>query len=111
MPTPQNSRFWPPPGPLNPAPLDEKDHLLNEIKELGYFIPGARDLELPYLRDLRDSCKEKKANQDKVDRKAAEAGRKVVEAMDPKQVQGALKEYLAWRRKKRGIKQGTLGDN
>ncbi|KKK46663.1 hypothetical protein LCGC14_3162990 [marine sediment metagenome] len=108
MPTPQNPRFWLPPGPINPAPKDEKDYLLNEIKELGYFIPGARDLELQYLRDLRDSCKEKKAKQDEVDKKAAEAGRKAVEAMDQKQVQGALKEYLDWRRKKRGISSETL---
>ena len=109
--TKQNPTFWLPPGPLNPAPKNEKDYLLNEIRELGYFIPGARDLEIPYLRDLRDSCKEKKRNQDETDEKAEEAGRKTVAAMDPKQVQGALKEYLAWRRKKRGIKQRTLGDD
>ena len=63
---------------------------------------------MKYLRDLRDSCKEKKAKQDEVDKKAAEAGRKAVEAMDQKQVQGALKEYLDWRRKKRGISSETL---
>ena len=106
----QNPTFWLPPGPLNPTPKDEKDHLLNEIRELGYFIPGARDLEIQYLRDLRDSCKEKKAKQDIEDQKAAEAGRKVVDAMDPKQVQGALREYLTWRRKKQGIKTKILGD-
>ncbi len=108
--TTKNPRFWLPPGPLNPVPLDEKDHLLNEIKELGYFIPGASDLEIPYLRDLRDSCKEKKIKQDEADEKAAEAGRKAVEDMDPAQVRGALKEYLDWKRKKRGINRGTLGE-
>ena len=109
--TVKNPKFWLPPGKINPLPLTEKDHLINEIKELGFFIPGARDLEIPHLRDLRDSCKEKKIRQDEADRKAEEAGRKTVAAMDPKQVQGALKEYLAWRRKKRGIKQRTLGDD
>ncbi len=104
----KNPRFWLPPGKLNPTPLDEKDHLLNEIKELGYFIPGARDLEIPYLRDLRDSCIEKKKDQDEADAKAEEAGRQTVASMDPKQIQGALREYLKWRRKKRGIDQGTM---
>ena len=105
------NRFWLPPGKINPLPLTEKDHLINEIKELGYFIPGARDLELPYLRDLRDSCKEKKRDQDEADRKAEEMGKQVVDAMDPKQVRGALNEYLKWRRKKKGIDKGTLGDD
>ena len=74
---------------------------MQRLYEARYLVPGAEDLELPYLRDLVQSCEAKKRKQDAIDAAKAEAGKKILDAMDPAQRKGALKEFLTWRRQRR----------
>lgn len=99
--TPRNHQpVWLPGGhgkKLQHEPRTEKDHLLKELESLGYFMPGAEDEEVSYLRDIVQRCREKKARQDALD---AKAGRDIVQRLPEAQRRGMIKEFLDWRRKR-----------
>lgn len=80
-----------------PFPRTEHDRLRNEIHELGYYLPGAEDMDIGHLRDLVQAYREKKKIQDEEDVKAGEAA---VALMSPEQIKGAVAEYIKWKRKR-----------
>lgn len=104
--TPRHKKtMWLPGGhgkKLKTEPRTEKDFLLLELEQLGYFMPGAEDEEVSYLRDVVAKCRSKKARQDALDEKA---GRDIVSKLDREHVKGLIREFLAWR-SKREVAQG-----
>ena len=84
------------------APNTEREQLMQRLYEARYLVPGAEDLELNYLRDLVQACEEKKQKQDEVDKIKAVAAAKMLNEMSPEQRRGALREFLAWRKRRRG---------
>lgn len=91
---------WVKPGLVNPFPKTERDYVMAELRELGYAVPGADDLELSYLRDILQACRAKKTAQDEAD---ARFGEEIFDKMDPEQRRQAMKNYLEWRRKRQGV--------
>ena len=84
------------------TPKTEREQLMQRLYEVRYLVPGAEDLELSYLRDIVQACEEKKRKQDAEDKVKAAAAGKLLDDMDPAQRQGALKEFLKWRKRRRG---------
>ena len=91
---------WVKPGPINLFPKTERDHIMVELRELGYAVPGSEDLELSYLKDILQACRAKKAAQDEAD---AKMGEEIFDRMDPEQRRQAMKDYIEWRRKRQGM--------
>lgn len=77
-------------------PQTERENLLNRLWDARTMIPGSRTMPLSQLRDYvqRQEFKLK----EEVAQKAKEVQRKV-SIYEHQQTVGALKEYLAWRRK------------
>ena len=99
--TPRHAKpTWLVTGAINPFPRTERDHAINELHSLGYAVPGAEDLEIQHLRDILQACREKKAAQDEAD---ARAGEEIFTRMSPEQRKGAMKEFIAWRNRRRGL--------
>ena len=80
-------------------PLTERDHLLNRIYECNYVIPGAEDLELSQLKDLTEYV-EYRVAQEKMQR--IMDGAALASQLPPETVKAALREYLSWRKRKKG---------
>lgn len=99
--TPRHKKtVWLPGGhgkKLKTEPRTEKDHLLKELETLGYFMPGAEDEEVSYLRDIVARCRDKKRRQDELDEKA---GREIVNRLNSKEIQGLIREFMHWRTKR-----------
>ena len=90
---------WLKPGLINPFPKTDRDHMINELHELGYLVPGAEELALSQLRDILQACREKKAKQDEAD---AAVGEEIFDNMDPEARRQAMKDFVVWRNKRRG---------
>jgi hypothetical protein len=91
-------RIWLPIGAQpHPHPRTKKDHLINRLWELKYVVPGVEDLEEAYIRDLVQMAEENAKKQAEIDHAEAEAGRLILESMDPAQRMGAIREFVRWR--------------
>lgn len=99
--TPRNRKpTWLPGGygkRLKTRPRTEKDFLLLELEQLGYFMPGAEDEEASYLRDVVARCRSQKRRQDEADERA---GREITDRMPPAQIRGMVREFVEWRRRR-----------
>ena len=86
-------------GPY-PMPQNEREDLLQRMYNTRSLILGAEQMEIEELRDLvqAQEGKEKEGYYQKVMPMHKGAVRGSVEYI---QAQGALREYAAWRRKKR----------
>ena len=75
---------------------------MQRLYDARYLVPGAEDLELPYLRDIVQAAEEKKRKQDEIDKIKAAAAEKILNEMSPEQRKGAISEFMRWRKRRRG---------
>ncbi len=85
------------------APQNEREDLLNRLWATRTLIPGAEQMELPELRD-RVQAQEAKQAGGHYEKRAPVRRKAPMTANEMANARGALKEYSAWRRKKRGEK-------
>ncbi len=80
-----------------PRPKDERENLLNRLWHARTMIPGSRTMPISQLRDYvqRQEFKLK----EEMLQKATQI-QKQISVQEHNHIVGALKEYLAWRRKK-----------
>ncbi len=88
-------------GPY-PMPQNEREDLLQRMYKTRSLIVGAEQMEIEELRDLvqAQEGKEKEGHYEKTMPMHKGAVKGTVEYI---QAQGALREYAAWRRKKREV--------
>ncbi len=99
------TRLWLPTGrkPF-PEAKDEKERLINRLWELKYAVPGARQMEVPQLRDYVDYAAGRVKQDEEVAKKEELKAKDKMKDMTTEQVVGAMKEYLNWKYKKEGKK-------
>ena len=86
-------------GPY-PMPQNEREDLLQRMYKSRSLIVGAEQMELSELRDLVQA-QEGKTKEGYYEKKMPMHKGAVKGSIDYIQAQGALREYAAWRRKKR----------
>lgn len=79
-------------------PQDERDQLINELYDLRTLIPNARTMELSELRDQVQAVRHKTAARAAVESKLLLPTR----SHSVEEVAGALREFVQWRRRRRG---------
>ena len=106
-------RIWLPmtKGLQGATPQNERQDLLNRLHECRVLVPGADTLDIIHLRDLVQKEEDKLAVQQLKEDAEAESGRNLVHKMDPNQVRLAMREYLDWKRMKKGLKPVYDNDN
>jgi hypothetical protein len=92
-------------------PNDERQDLMNRLHECRVLVAGASTMDIIHLRDLVQKEEDKVAAQKLKEDTEAEVGRNLVHKMDPNQVRLAMREYLDWKRMKKGLKPVYDNDN
>jgi hypothetical protein len=80
-----------------PNPQTERENLLNRLWEARTVIPGAREMSVSQLKDYVQRQEFKLKEEMIVNAKKQQ---RIISAYEQEQARGALKEYLAWKRRK-----------